>query len=280
MRSERENPGRSRRAGLLASLLAGLLIFALPLWGRAEPGPDLEAVRCALERAGEAARRMEIPASAAEAEGRAAAEEAWRVFQSEAYRERIRAEQQRILENLLPGKAAGGSFYADAPAAAPPAGAGLLRPDERVWILVSSSVPRETLRNYVRDMDRLGEPNVRMILRGFVGGAKRIMPTLDFVRGLILRDPSCAGEDCPGFGAVIQVDPLVFSRFGVREVPAIVYARGVRAADPSMSDGAPENASVGEAFLLRGDVSLGYALETFRREAGEGRLGTMADRLR
>lgn len=280
MRSDRESPIRPRRAGLLAALLAGLLILALPLWGRAEAGPDLQAVRDALERAGETARGMEIPANAAEAEGRAAAEEAWRVFQSEAFREKVAAGQRRILETLTPGKAPGGSFYADAPAAAPRGAAGLLRPDERVWILVSSSVPRETLRNYARDMDRLGDPNVRMILRGFVGGAKRIMPTLDFVRGLILRDPACAGEDCPGFNAVIQVDPLVFSRFGLREVPAIVYARGVRAADPSMSDGASENASVGEAFLLRGDVSLGYALETFRRETGEGRLEAMAARLR
>lgn len=280
MRSDREFPRRPSRAGLLATLLAGLLIFALPLWGRADAGPDLQAVRDALERAGEAARGMEIPANAAEAEGRAAAEEAWRVFQSEAFREKVAAEQRRILESLMPGKAPGGAFYADAPADAPRAGAARLRPDERVWVLVSSSVPRETLRNYVRDMDRLGDPNVRMILRGFVGGAKRIMPTLDFVRGLILHDPACAGEDCPGFNAVIQVDPLVFSRFGLREVPAIVYARGVRAADPSMSDGAPENASVGEAFLLRGDVSLGWVLETFRRETGEGRLGAMADRLR
>ncbi len=280
MRSDCGHPARGRRPGVLAALLAGLLILALPLWGRAEPGPDLEAVRGALERAGETARGMEIPANAAEAEGKAAAEEAWRVFQSEAFREKVRAEQRRILESLLPGKAPGGAFYADAPAAAPRAGAARLRPDERVWILVSSSVPRETLRNYVRDMDRLGDPNVRMVLRGFVGGAKKIMPTLDFVRGLILRDPSCRGEECPGFNAVIQVDPLVFSRLGLREVPAVAYARGVRAADPSMSDGAPENASVGEAFVLRGDVSLGWALERFRRETGEDRLEAMAARLR
>ncbi len=146
--------------------------------------------------------------------------------------------------------------------------AGELPANERIYIFISSSIPRETLRNYVRDVASLKEPNVKLVMRGLIGGVKYIKPTMRFVSGILLKDPSCDPEKsrCAHYATGVNVDPLLFRRYGIEEVPAIVYARNITVLDTEMSEGMERNMTQGESYSIHGDVALTYALERFRSE--------------
>jgi type-F conjugative transfer system pilin assembly protein TrbC len=159
--------------------------------------------------------------------------------------------------------------------------AGELPANERIYIFISSSIPRETLRNYVRDVARLKEPNVKLVMRGLIGGVKYIKPTMRFVSGILLKNPSCAPENtrCERYAAGVNVDPLLFRRYGIREVPAIVYARNVSVLDAEMSEGMERNVKSGDYYVIHGDVALGYALDRFRAETGSKALESLVREL-
>lgn len=143
-----------------------------------------------------------------------------------------------------------------------------LLPDERLYVFVSSSVPIQTLRNYAASIDKIGDPRIVMVMRGFVGGMKDWTAMLDFSSRVLVKNPSCdtRREQCETYAANLQVDPLLFRRFGVSLVPSIVYARGVNRKDPLMSEGLSEIAEISGFYSIQGDMSFEYFLETIRQE--------------
>ncbi|MDO3380347.1 type-F conjugative transfer system pilin assembly protein TrbC [Geoalkalibacter halelectricus] len=156
----------------------------------------------------------------------------------------------------------------------------ILGSDERVYVFVSSSMPLAALRNYAADISRLQEDNVVMVLRGFVGGAQKMGPTMEFIESVLRVSEDCplAQTGCEGRNVHITVDPLLFERYGVERVPAVVVARGVQSQDEAQSEGKDEVA-VREHFTVSGDARLGYALELVRRESSSPWLVALQERL-
>ena len=141
--------------------------------------------------------------------------------------------------------------------------------DERIYIFISSSMPAATLRNYAAALDKINDPNISMVLRGFVNGMKLFKPTLDFVSSTITKDASCDLSDkkCNAYNAAINIDPMLFSKYQITTVPAITYVQGVNMLDATMSEGKTDNLTGSqESYTVYGDVSLVYALEQIRKE--------------
>ena len=79
----------------------------------------------------------------------------------------------------------------------------------------------------------------------------------------------------------VLIDPLLFRRYAVTQVPTFVYSRDVRLpAGQSGSEGIPEKIIVGTHCAIAGDVSLDYAVEALNREAGSPSLAALAEALR
>ena len=234
-------------------------------------GFDIGSLNDVNERGEKLSKTLSIPGNRFSAEGAKKAGETSDFFRSAEFQGRITAEQERLKREIFGGTLQ--EYYRGAPEAAA-AMAGVLPANERIYIFISSSIPRETLRNYVRDVARLKDPNVKLVMRGLVGGVKYIKPTMRFVSGILLKDPSCDPEKgrCERYAAGVNVDPMLFRRYGIDMVPAIVFARDVNVLDPAMSEGMERNARSGEFYTIHGDVALGYALERFRAETGSGSL--------
>jgi type-F conjugative transfer system pilin assembly protein TrbC len=147
---------------------------------------------------------------------------------------------------------------------------GRLSQSERVYIFVSSSMPMAALRRYASDLDRLADPNIVMVLRGFVGGMKRFKPTGDFIGQVLRKDEACdpGKQQCEAYQAGIQIDPMLFRKYGIKQVPAVVYVPQVQVAD--LGDGAGGQADGGDYCVVYGDASLGYVLGVIGREWGRG----------
>ena len=229
---------------------------------------DMEGVSRFLENADRIGRNIEIPENLHKAQGQKEAGKLLEYYQSEAFRRKYEAQIERLKGTVF--KDTLDSYYGDSNGAEKgSAKGGILPADERIYLFVSSSVPIETLRNYARDLDRLGDPNVFMVMRGFVDGMKRMKPTLDFVKGIIAADASCdvMTQGCKAYRVNIKIDPLLFRKYGITRVPAAVYAADVRITDLSLSEGMEGNVKTGNHYALYGDASLAHVLEVFRRES-------------
>ena len=131
-------------------------------------------------------------------------------------------------------------------------------PSERVYLFFSSSVPLETLREYLAVIEKARDPNIVMVMRGFVGGMKTVRPTLEYLARLLAKDSGCAPMNarCEAYRVNIEINPLLFRRYGIERVPAVVYATGL--------SGEGEAAN---AYIIEGDSALDWLLERIDREA-------------
>ena len=222
--------------------------------GQGVEGFDFGAVSGVLEEARKQAAGMTVPDGRAAGRGLAAALEARRRFLSPENQGRIEAERKRLGRMLREAAGGSGPSVPEEPAERP----GRLGADERVYLFISSSVPLSTLRRYAALIDRAGDPGVVMVLRGFVGGMRKAMPTIEYLRRLLVRDPGCdpAREKCALFRAAVEIDPVLFARYRVSRVPAFLYL-GREGAEP---------------VIAYGDAALDYQLDRMSRQAGGGSL--------
>ena len=102
-----------------------------------------------------------------------------------------------------------------------------LKPDEKIYIFVSSSIPEDTLRNFVR-ASGLIHGKVYFVLKGGVKGLTYIRPTVKWIIGLIKKDPDCdlLKEECELYRAEFLIDPLLFKQYHIESVPDVVYVKG------------------------------------------------------
>lgn len=250
---------------------------------------DMEEISKIAKRAEEMAANLKVPENRHRPEMQAEAGKLAGEFHSEASQKKLQAETERIKEALfkkwsdqsaVPAEREG----ADSPQRAgpsqgvPPEGR-YLQPDERIYLFVSSSVPMTTLRNYASDLSRLADPNISMVMRGMIGGMKYVRPTTEFVSKVIVKDANCKvfRERCDAHQVNFVIDPLLFRKYRITRVPAVVYAPRTGATEPDRSEGLTEPER--EFYVLYGDASLEYLLETVRRETKSRSLGRAASAL-
>jgi conjugal transfer pilus assembly protein TrbC len=241
---------------------------------------DLEDVGDYLENAGRLSRKIGVPENIHGARGREEAQKTLDRFQSDEFCKKHEAEIERLKTTVF--KETLNAYYGDAKGGGK-GKSGILPVNERIYLFVSSSMPILTLKNYARDLDRLGDPNVFMVMRGFVGGMKHVKPTLDFVQKIIAEDANCKGHNtgCNAYRVNIKIDPLLFRRYGITRVPSTVYVPDLRITDPGLSEGVEGNVkTTGNHYTLLGDASLEYILETFRKESGRRSIEPVLDSLK
>lgn len=121
-----------------------------------------------------------------------------------------------------------------------------------IYLMVSESVPKATLRNY---LTALQDVPIAFILRGVVGDdPATFKPTREWVQELL-----CAAENYCSLGPV-DINPNLFRAFSIREVPTLVYVP-----DPSVLQscgGGPLDD--GQFFTWYGDLPADYILERIR----------------
>ena len=192
--------------------------------------------------------------------------------------ERVEKERSKLIEREFYGTDAADGVSGNKQAGNAIQGTAILKEDERIYIFVSSSVPKDTLRNYARDLDALGQPRMSIVMRGFVGGMTKVRPTLEFLRGVLFKEENCNSEKCDAYQAPILIDPMLFKRYGIEAVPAIVYAKGVT--DLTDSEGIKEGGETVDYYVLYGDAALDGALEIIHREGRSRSLDCLVWKIR
>lgn len=224
--------------------------FALPTWGGMVPDPRSNAeVFWGEERARDVLDRLHSPG----------------------YVSRLEAEKNRLEREV----------FGDALETLPEtselrsAASNGLAPTERIYLFISESIPLETLRNYARDITEMGDPVIVMVLRGFVGGMRQVLPTRRFVLDILRKDLACdpdSRSDCELYPVNLVLDPLLFRLYDVREVPAVVYALDAEATGFGRSEEPRKGATTGRFWRISGDAGLGHLLRRIQLATGSGAL--------
>jgi type-F conjugative transfer system pilin assembly protein TrbC len=203
-----------------------------------------------------------IPENRHDTEALRLAEDLSRYAQSAEFQERIESEKARLYSEVY-----GSQGDNQQETAKTPGKIGKLSPHERIYLFISSSVPISTLRHYIQAISDLVEPNIRVVMRGFVGGARFVKPTVAFLKDVLFVDPECdpGREHCRTQGVEVVIDPLLFRRYRVERVPAFVYVPSITIMDSQASEGLDSN-GISDHYLVYGDVSIEYALRLFASE--------------
>jgi len=269
-----------------------ILLAALVVINRIEApvpvsGVDMKNVQDLLERANQQSKRLVVDPRVHDNQAEKAARETAAIYHSRKYKARLQKEISRLKEQVFSdsmGKDKGISSRKTAENT-------FLLPDERLYLFISSSMPVSTLRNYAADLDKLKDPHISMVMRGFVGGMHLIKPTITFIEKILLKDPTClpvrrmqtgdaSSTQCDVYHVTVNIDPLLYSRYGIKAVPTILYVRGVHSIDPGESEGIEGNTSVSDAYMVSGDVSLEYALDTIRKASKSSQIEGILKTLR
>jgi type-F conjugative transfer system pilin assembly protein TrbC len=235
-------------------LLASLCAFAGEL--------STDVISAIQEKAKKDAAGMVLPPNDYEPLGKQKAEEAYRIYQSEEFQRKVALERERIQKEVFGRE---GPYYKDSTKGSATGGLGT---NERIYVFLSSSIPTETLRRYTSAVGALGDRNVRFVMRGFIGGARYVKPTLRFVKDLLLEDPGCdpLKSKCRTYDTAVIIDPMLFERYHITHVPAFVYATVSNLQDPEKSEGLESNINIRAFHTVHGDVNFEYVLEAFEKE--------------
>ena len=188
-------------------------------------------------------------------------------YESTAFQKKCNAEVERLKATIFKDQIEGArKAYSELPDGET-YGTGTLPLNERIYVFISSSMPEQTLKNYVNALDRLRDSNIEMVMRGFVGGIKKIAPTQKFIQKIVLK------PDGSVYSVSIIIDPILFSKYGVGRVPCVVYDRSVAADIHADADS-------DSYYLMYGDASLEYAIERIQEESQSETLNAVLASLR
>ena len=148
----------------------------------------------------------------------------------------------------------------------------------RIYLFMSSSVPKRTWREYARSIDEMNlGGSVVMVLRGCIGGCGKIRPTIRFISD-ILTD---GGKRKDGMWVQIWIDPLLFRRYGITAVPTALYAKGLKLRDDTLGEGIGSNIErEPSVYRSEGDWGLDYHIGRLAEASGDPQLRKIAESMR
>ena len=241
-------------AFFLSLLLCLLLAICEPSHGQdheEETATDrLNNIQSIMENARKDGEKMNLPVNKHQAHGLTKAQQTAAAFHSPAFQKRVEAEQQRLAKGVF--KTYTDPWQKEKDVMQEPAA--ILSDKEKIYLFLSSSVPIETIHSYLATIASVGGSNVIPVMFGLVKGLANIQSSNDFFGRILKEDPACRDQMnpqklCQRFQLEIRVNPNLFSKYGITQVPAVVY----------------ENET--GTFVIEGDAGFTYLLERINREA-------------
>lgn len=222
---------------------------------------DLSGAADMMEKARQDAAKMTLPVNKHAEEGMKAARETADFYNSPEFQDRLQCEQQRLEEEVFQEHTVS---WKKKRAQQEKNEAGILGDSETVYLFLSSSIPDETVHNYLADIAGTGEAKVIPVMRGLVAGLGDMSATAGYFSRVLKEDPDCQDtvEPCRRHQVAIKIKPALFTQYGINRVPAVVYDDGKN------------------VFVIQGDAGLDYFLEQINREAESASLTGLIKKMR
>jgi hypothetical protein len=242
----------TRKTQVLA-LMASLL-FANSIVKADERRGDREQVEQVLEQVGKFRKTMTVPENSHAQEGMEAARSTAEQFNSPGFQEKLRCQMERIQQS--------GPQQEQAIASQ---GKGTLTTEDFVYLFLSNSLPESVVNRYLIDIDRTGEQRIVPVLFGLPQGLAGKRVNADYFSRVMLANLECRDtpeSPCQRLAVSLKVNPELFTRYNISEVPTLVYANGQ------------------DSWSISGEAELAYLLEKAGKAANSPALAGLSARLR
>ena len=140
-----------------------------------------------------------------------------------------------------------------------------LTTQESIYLFLSSSVPEAVVNRYLIDIGRTGEQRIVPVLFGLPQGLAGKRFNADYFSRVMQADPECRDtpkSPCQRLTLPLKVNPVLFTRYTISEVPALVYDNGQ------------------DSWSIHGEAELAYLLEKVGKAANNPTLDNIIARLR
>jgi len=220
--------------------------------------PDQEsslAAEKALEQAGKLSETMRLPENIHAREGMEAARQSFGQFNTPAFQEKLRCQMERIRQQSGP------------PKEQPTVGQvkDSLAAQDPIYLFLSSSMPEAVVNRYLIDVSRTGGQRIIPIIFGLPKGMEGKQLNTTYFSRVLLVDTECRdtpASPCKRLDMPLRVNPVLFSRYNITEVPALVYDKGQ------------------DSWAVHGDAELAFLLEKLAKAANNPALASIGTRLR
>ena len=237
--------------GLLAVALIITLFQGVLAEERKEAG---ELVEKAVEKARKLSETMHLPENAHNDKGQEAAQQTAKEYNSPEFQQKLRCQIERIQQSGPQQEQAMKTQ-----------GNSTLTAQESVYLFLSSSVPETVVNRYLIDIGRTGEQRIVPVLFGLPEGMEGKRINADYFSRVMQADPGCRDtpeSSCQRLAVPLKVNPELFTRYNISEVPALVYDNGQ------------------DSWSIHGEVELAYLLEKVGKAANSPALAGISARLR
>ena len=230
------------------------LLLACSIIKADEQRGDREKVEKVLEQAGKLRDTMTVPENSHAQEGLEAARRMAEQFNSSAFQEQVRCQMERIQQSGAPQEQ---SMKTQ--------GNSTLTTQESIFLFLSSSLPETVVNRYLIDIGRTGEQRIAPVLLGLPHGVEGRHLDADYFSRVMQADPACRDtpeSPCQRLAVPLKVNPVLFAKFNITEVPALVYSNGQ------------------DSWVIHGEAELAYLLEKIGKAANSPALADISARLR
>jgi len=212
------------------------------------------AVEKAVEQARKTGATMFLPENIHSQKGLEAARQTLEQFNAPAFQEELRCQQARIQGKDLVQEQAG-TMKKD----------GRLTTQESVYLFLSSSMPDSVVNRYLIDVGRTGDQRISPVMLGLPQGLEGKRLNADYFSRVMQADPGCQDTPetpCQRLEMPLRVNPVLFARYDINEVPALIYDNGQ------------------DSWSIHGDAELASLLEKVGKAANSPSLAGISARLR
>lgn len=233
---------------MLRNVIQMFMVLVFSVVCSAQEPPLSNTVDALMEKARKDGKQLTLPTNKHEEEGLQAAKEAAKVYHSPEYQEKLQSIRQSLNEEVFSGYTE--PWEKELEKNEQKKASGSLAATEKVYLFFSSSVPPETVQAYIEDIVFAGEPNITLLMKGFVPGQRK---KSIYLRNILKKDQDCVDQVksnslCPRYEIPVKLKPSLFTTFGITRVPAVVYV------------------NQDTSYRIQGDASLEYLLEQINRE--------------
>jgi hypothetical protein len=216
-----------------------------------EAGEQIEKI---VEQAMKTAEALRLPENAHNDKGQEAAQQTAKEYNSPDFQEKLRCQIEKIQHKGTPQEQARAAKVK-----------GRLSVQESVYLFLSSSVPEAMVNRYLIDVSRTGEQRIVLVLFGLPQGLAGKRVNADYFSRVMQADPGCRdtpNSPCQRLEVPLKVNPELFARYNINEVPALVYDNGQ------------------DSWSIHGETELAYLLEKVGKAANSPTLAGISARLR
>ena len=206
------------------------------------------------EQAGKLRETLTVPENSHALEGQEAALKAMEQFNSPGFQEKLRCQMERIQQGEPPQEQAKAAKEK-----------GTLTAQQSVYLFLSSSLPEAMVNQYLIDIGRTGEQRIVPVLFGLPQGLAGKRVNADHFSRVMQADPECRDtpkSPCQRLTLPLKVNPVLFTRYTISKVPALVYDNGQ------------------DSWSIHGEAELVYLLEKVGKAANSPALAGISARLR